>query len=130
MTDYEMPISYWSSDVVSSDLVAGRSALVPNFASGSRPVVRLAGHDRPVQRFGICIGHHQQRARSRVGGDRLGQTTIVPANGQLLRRLQFSLVHPVRSEEHTSELQSLMRISYAVFCLKKKRKNTSHQATD
>src|SRR3546814_5897860 len=29
-----------------------------------------------------------------------------------------------RSEEHTSELQSLMRISYAVFCLKKKRKNT------
>src|SRR3546814_1540082 len=30
-------------------------------------------------------------------------------------------VHPVRSEEHTSELQSLMRISYAVFCLKKKK---------
>src|SRR3546814_10042634 len=31
-----------------------------------------------------------------------------------------------RSEEHTSELQSLMRISYAVFCLKKKKKNTIH----
>src|SRR3546814_2698149 len=31
-----------------------------------------------------------------------------------------------RSEEHTSELQSLMRISYAVFCLKKKKKNTDH----
>src|SRR3546814_10027051 len=31
-----------------------------------------------------------------------------------------------RSEEHTSELQSLMRISYAVFCLKKKKKNTSN----
>src|SRR3546814_5079622 len=31
-----------------------------------------------------------------------------------------------RSEEHTSELQSLMRISYAVFCLKKKKKHTSH----
>src|SRR3546814_9741019 len=30
--------------------------------------------------------------------------------------------HPARSEEHTSELQSLMRISYAVFCLKKKKK--------
>src|SRR3546814_7994200 len=30
----------------------------------------------------------------------------------------------IRSEEHTSELQSLMRISYAVFCLKKKKKNT------
>src|SRR3546814_2065490 len=32
-----------------------------------------------------------------------------------------------RSEEHTSELQSLMRISYAVFCLKKKKKNTKTQ---
>src|SRR3546814_4173295 len=31
-----------------------------------------------------------------------------------------------RSEEHTSELQSLMRISYAVFCLKKKKKHTTH----
>src|SRR3546814_11767517 len=33
---------------------------------------------------------------------------------------------PARSEEHTSELQSLMRISYAVFCLKKKKKQTRH----
>src|SRR3546814_1809977 len=33
----------------------------------------------------------------------------------------------VRSEEHTSELQSLMRISYAVFCLKKKKQTASHQ---
>src|SRR3546814_8100573 len=40
-------------------------------------------------------------------------------------------IHPaqvaVRSEEHTSELQSLMRISYAVFCLKKKKKRTQSQ---
>src|SRR3546814_17212221 len=35
------------------------------------------------------------------------------------------IVHVIRSEEHTSELQSLMRISYAVFCLKKKKKKTS-----
>src|SRR3546814_6197054 len=37
-----------------------------------------------------------------------------------------TLVEDIRSEEHTSELQSLMRISYAVFCLKKKKKKT-HQ---
>src|SRR3546814_7290485 len=37
------------------------------------------------------------------------------------------LMRPSRSEEHTSELQSLMRISYAVFCLKKKNKNEHHQ---
>src|SRR3546814_7682899 len=35
-----------------------------------------------------------------------------------------------RSEEHTSELQSLMRISYAVFCLKKKKSNTNNKKTD
>src|SRR3546814_1626166 len=35
-----------------------------------------------------------------------------------------------RSEEHTSELQSLMRISYAVFCLKKKHTKTTHHATN
>src|SRR3546814_310097 len=45
------------------------------------------------------------------------------AAGPLLVR---NLAHPqARSEEHTSELQSLMRISYAVFCLKKKKKNRS-----
>src|SRR3546814_1513508 len=35
-----------------------------------------------------------------------------------------------RSEEHTSELQSLMRISYAVFCLKKKKKRNTNQSSD
>src|SRR3546814_7680800 len=40
--------------------------------------------------------------------------------------LPASLRHEVRSEEHTSELQSLMRISYAVFCLKKKKHQTIH----
>src|SRR3546814_9754736 len=38
------------------------------------------------------------------------------------------IAYPLRSEEHTSELQSLMRISYAVFCLKKKKKQSQiHQ---
>src|SRR3546814_3487128 len=40
--------------------------------------------------------------------------------------LLFRLGKEVRSEEHTSELQSLMRISYAVFCLKKKKTNIEH----
>src|SRR3546814_8157225 len=40
--------------------------------------------------------------------------------------LKFIAHSPARSEEHTSELQSLMRISYAVFCLKKKKK-TNHK---
>src|SRR3546814_4177995 len=43
------------------------------------------------------------------------------------RALQHVRLHAGRSEEHTSELQSLMRISYAVFCLKKKKIRTKIQ---
>src|SRR3546814_1761581 len=39
-------------------------------------------------------------------------------------RAELAFIYEARSEEHTSELQSLMRISYAVFCLKKKKKIT------
>src|SRR3546814_11025952 len=65
----------------------------------------------------------------------LDQPVQAPA-GLALRQLlgqprqqltQLILQPPRRSEEHTSELQSLMRISYAVFCLKKKKKNTNHK---
>src|SRR3546814_7806902 len=46
------------------------------------------------------------------------------AHGAVFRHLPLAGAS-VRSEEHTSELQSLMRISYAVFCLKKKNKHTN-----
>src|SRR3546814_1766450 len=46
-----------------------------------------------------------------------------------LPALPVGVHHLDRSEEHTSELQSLMRISYAVFCLKKKNNNTKQAAT-
>src|SRR3546814_2604460 len=42
----------------------------------------------------------------------------------VVREFEFGVLAQERSEEHTSELQSLMRISYAVFCLKKKKKTT------
>src|SRR3546814_8038382 len=51
------------------------------------------------------------------------------ANELLLRRLEEMALPGWRSEEHTSELQSLMRISYAVFCLKKKTTSTCIQPT-
>src|SRR3546814_2223807 len=55
--------------------------------------------------------HREHEARRRL------VMPLLPA-----RRLEGGVVGAVRSEEHTSELQSLMRISYAVFCLKKKNK--------
>src|SRR3546814_8401113 len=95
-----MRISDWSSDVCSSDLWHVRCLRVR---------CRLPGRSRLFRRdtFGRVADHRQRSVRISV---------------QWLARQQ----HGGRSEEHTSELQSLMHISYAVFCLKKKNYNNSH----
>src|SRR3546814_6148668 len=102
-----MRISDWSSDVCSSDLTSFRLARRARFRRCflgllRRGCLRLRGRGRlrtiAARLRGLQIG---LRARARV------------------QRLFGGLR---RSEEHTSELQSLMRISYAVFCLKKKKK--------
>src|SRR3546814_4756618 len=66
------------------------------------------------------------QCEARVGDDPLA---VAPRDLAMLfdpLGLEAAPHHPRRSEEHTSELQSLMRISYAVFCLKKKNNNTTH----
>src|SRR3546814_4378731 len=56
---------------------------------------------------------------------------LLPDGGMAGGKQSFvRLLHGRRSEEHTSELQSLMRISYAVFCLKKKNHNNKHNTLD
>src|SRR3546814_8395837 len=64
----------------------------------------------------LSLGDGRSRALpwapSGIGPDDSGEITWPPSQ--------------IRSEEHTSELQSLMRISYAVFCLKKKKRNKTH----
>src|SRR3546814_3378611 len=57
----------------------------------------------------------------RVGLD----NTVLRFVGASAESGRWGVVNAARSEEHTSELQSLMRISYAVFCLKKKKKKTN-----
>src|SRR3546814_6287234 len=101
-----MRISDWSSDVCSSDLPP--------------PATREVSA-RSLAKAGRLHGQHHQAAPSfertpcRSRRARRGGTL-----GSRLHALcPIWPVHP-RSEEHTSELQSLMRISYAVFCLKKK----------
>src|SRR3546814_2239480 len=106
-----MRISDWSSDVCSSDLLGNSDG----------EMVRL--------RFHVRHGKEQQRRAPLGFPDRLDR--------RQLRRLVFADLQTAevadqnldrgeadgeaRSEEHTSELQSLMRISYAVFCLTKKK---------
>src|SRR3546814_4887799 len=119
-----MRISDWSSDVCSSDLDdqrlalrlcrrrAGRHQGAPAHQSRqSRPLWLLAATDARTDRLGQDPGTGPvavEGPRPRPRGGRDGRA---------------------RSEEHTSELQSLMRISYAVFCLKKKNRIKSQQKT-
>src|SRR3546814_3406088 len=68
---------------------------------------------------GAAVGEHRHRAEHGVVEHALHAVAVtrIPGDAQ---QIAGQLEMRVRSEEHTSELQSLMRISYAVFCLKKK----------
>src|SRR3546814_1762430 len=104
-----MRISDCSSDVCSSDLQA---AVRPR---GAQPRIRLALENRDLPAlFGEAVGC---RDADNTATDDDG----TPASAFSGDALPAHDTVWLRSEEHTSELQSLMRISYAVFCLKKKK---------
>src|SRR3546814_5546459 len=112
-TAYEMRISDWSSDVCSSDLV-GQGAL------RGAEVQRLVEHG-VLGLDHLVIDRADQPHPGKLGV--VAEAELVDARQLEVRIDRVDLVAgaSARSEEHTSELQSLMRISYAVFCLKKKK---------
>src|SRR3546814_4719600 len=117
-----MRISDWSSDVCSSDLlVLLRIAFIVDVLHDGVEVERQGVARPPAERDATALDDGIVDVVG-AGKDVVGPAGCPPvhaidADGELV-------ADDRRSEEHTSELQSLMRISYAVFCLKKK-KNTS-----
>src|SRR3546814_1065600 len=112
-----MRISDWSSDVCSSGL-----ALSAGDAAGNCPVRNRGGRGGRRDR-----ASPRAQSRGRPAGPVAGSIRAVLARNQAGFERRGQSYHggvALRSEAHTSELQSLMRISYAVFCLKKKKKNT------
>src|SRR3546814_2153504 len=114
-----MRISDWSSDVCSSDLSSGLEAL---HTFGQRPegaieshilvdAVDGAGLAAADAAFGVTLAAMESTPDDIFLNGVVGHPEVLPD----------ILAAARRSEEHTSELQSLMRISYAVFCLKKKK---------
>src|SRR3546814_9901850 len=114
-TAYEMRISDWSSDVCSSDLCGRRAG----YLSGDLPAPDYggAGATGAAAVFRTAAGRAADRQRARTA-PRIGQCRCRPRRYRGAGTLAGD-----RSEEHTSELQSLMRISYAVLCLKKTKTN-------
>src|SRR3546814_2014630 len=134
-----MRISDWSSDVCSSDLSVTLSS------RSARPTARkqkAAAHPTSAH----PPSHIKKAAESPVSAQTIPGTQAMTVS---IRRREVAIpllffsadrrrfgspmqrrrIGTARSEEHTSELQSLMRISYAVFCLKKQKHthNTKHQ---
>src|SRR3546814_1464964 len=130
-TAYEMRISDWSSDVCSSDLLATRlqeglsmahhaevdfALLDVNLAGEkSLPIADvLTGRGIP---FAFVTGYGRRGVEPRYATVPVVQKPFQrPENDQVLSRWR-------RSEEHTSEIKPLMRLSYDVLCLKKKKIN-------
>src|SRR3546814_5730622 len=109
-----MRISDWSSDVCSSDLRLDQ----PHRGIGCviKAIIAVGEEDMAAHLTG-------ERA-ARLLHLRLDQAVAGLPHQGVAAQFDDAVEQRLRSEEHTSELQSLMRISYAVFCLKKKKNKT------
>src|SRR3546814_1296613 len=129
-TAYEMRISDWSSDVCSSYLCLDRSPVIAERVRKSgrnvvivRPVVTAESmitirQHRAIGPFAVRVELTTNLSASWAAGRvRLDRNHTHVLRGLDPVECAARKAHTGRSEEHTSELQSLMRISYAVFCL-------------
>src|SRR3546814_7643927 len=127
-----MRISDWSSYVCSSDLAARRASTERGPRDGVRNLLEwLADVPDSIGESALIDRIDDLRPRDLIGiagvNARFSWLVLGPLPGRNcheapVRALRYACQHRhFRSEEHTSELQSLMRTSYAVFCLKKKK---------
>src|SRR3546814_3632924 len=135
-TAYEMRISDWSSDVCSSDLIGHAKSICLNFGLardfGGRCNLRFddTNPTKEEQEYvDTIIDSVKWLGFDWKDGDKEHLYFASDYFDQLYEMAEYLIsaghAYVDRSEEHTSELQSLMRISYTVFCLKKKRNNES-----
>src|SRR3546814_7734416 len=128
-TAYELRISDWSSDVCSSDLVAFDQGALDRAEKGAcggdrRAVGAARAVSDDARQSADVDAERDRAAQARIGKQRVLDLEQHAIEIERRRRGQMDARHArdIRSEEHTTELQSLMRLSYAVFCLKKKKK--------
>src|SRR3546814_4931081 len=119
-----MRISDWSSDVCSSDLCRGSLCLESGSGRGRPFVAPPACRSRHSRRGSVSGLNSEGSRRRKKRADRHLRHQAEPTGD----RLWLYRGRRRRSEEHTSELQLLMRISYAVFCLNKKKRKKKRQS--
>src|SRR3546814_10469804 len=127
-----MRISDWSSDVCSSDLLHAQAGLHEATRAALAAIVEASRDLKPVLLVGAALERNGRRYNCAVAiahGRVLGVVpkSFLPNYREYYEKRWFAPgagLTGLRSEEHTSELQSLMRTSYAVFRLKTKRNDT------
>src|SRR3546814_2692459 len=141
----EMRISDWSSDVCSTDPYSGERPLFDT-ANVDEEIARALSRRVDLKSGGYLFIDQTEALTTVdvntggfVGGRNFNDTifkTNLEAAVSLARQLRLRNLGGIvildfidRSEEHTSELQSLMRISYAVFCLKKKKQRKTNKTS-
>src|SRR3546814_7796715 len=137
-----MRISDWSSDVCSSDLGVATLATIGNLTAAITGEIASKGRLLLGGDVEVALSQREASGEEKAAFRRFGQLSETirlramaqrPGSGDgpsaVLTELK-GVDAAYRSEEHTSELQSLMRISYAVFCLKKKIKHISNTHID
>src|SRR3546814_1729931 len=148
-TAYEMRISDWSSDVCSSDLAVDSAGSLSqhtqaiesmlDFIRGVAGQTNLLALNAAIEAArageagrGFAVVAQEVKTLAAQTAQATGQIAEQIRSIQAAAREAIAAMSTIRrSEEHTSELQSLMRISYAVFCLKKKTtiQNTNKNTT-
>src|SRR3546814_4534968 len=120
-TAYEMRISDWSSDVCSSDLDRFLEIFGDRIAVDQHLSALLVDHDRGAAR-GVEVDKFVAPLPRRFAHQFVAHALFTEQKADFAREgTQGELLELARSEEHTSELQSLMSSVYAVVCLKKKK---------
>src|SRR3546814_5673993 len=116
-----MRISDWSSDVCSSDLPVNRRVLRSAAITGRKPAKAKESFSHPKPK---------QLSKTTGSANRQSRSFFVSPHRRASKIMGYRIVVAGetgnRSEEHTSELHSLMRRSYAAICLKKKQIATKH----
>src|SRR3546814_4688137 len=123
-----MRISDWSSDVCSSDLKV--LSKVPDSSMEGKSLSRLGSGFFVAEDGSVLTSHHLVDGCSSISVaptfEEMAKATVIAPDAEVdLALLRTSVTPPgIRSEVHTSELQTLMRISYAVCCWT--RNNSTH----
>src|SRR3546814_2077736 len=129
MIAVESGISGWRSDVFPSDLGSYGWGQSSKLWFQKRPSAgRSCSGAQAIRRWPRTLPSTTGN-RTRISEQVLALKSVQRRRAAMPSGLRGSTPSSARSEEHTSELQSLMRISYAVFCLKKKKTNKQKSST-